>query len=325
MSELVTLTDSVLVTGGTGSLGQALVARLLQDPVIRRLRVYSRDELKQAEMRERFPDPRLQFFLGDVRDRMRLAEACHRVSAVVNCAALKRVDALAYNPEEALKTNVLGTLNVVKAAIETGVGRVIVISSDKAVEPINHYGMTKGLAETLAIRANARGVPCGTRIAVVRYGNVMASRGSVVGIFRRALAEKRPLPVTDPLCTRFWLTLADAVDLVRWTLLRLRGGEVVVPVLPALLLDDLAAAMNADADIDIIGLRAGGEKLHESLLNEDEQRRAVLVGSERIVINPDAPSWAYEPWTGGRPPWPYRSDRVRRLSVEEIRAMVAAL
>lgn len=328
----------ILLPGGTGSFGRAFAAALLADePRLERLIVYSRDEVKQAQMREALgPDPRLRFLLGDVRDRGRLELAMHGCDVAVNAAALKKVDACAYSPTEALDTNIGGTRNVLEAALASGVGRVLVLTSDKCVEVAgNLYGATKALAETLSVAWNAVSYPRGLRVACLRYGNVLGSRGSVVHIFRQAIAAGRPLQVTDPSATRFWIEMGQAVALARRALDAMRGGEVFVPGLASATMGDFAEAVihvagQFNYPVEHVGLRVGGEKRHECLLSRHESARAVE------VKEPDLPwpLWAIEPdfrtWTTGRPAWggppapeSWESDLAPRLPQEALIQMLS--
>jgi UDP-N-acetylglucosamine 4,6-dehydratase len=321
-----------LITGGTGALGQALIRRLLVDPSLTRLVVFSRSESRQAEVQAIFPaHPALRWVLGDVRDRERLVEAMEGCDAVIHAAALKRVDVIAYNPSEARKTNIEGSAHVIRAAVSAGVARVLMISSDKAVEPVNNYGKTKAAMEEEAIESNSFAAPRGTRIACTRWGNVLASTGSVVAIWRQAIAMGRPLPMTDPDMTRFWLRLDQAAAFALEALDLMEGGEILMPVVSAMRLGDLATALaGPDYPVMITGLRPGGEKRHELLLTEEEGTRTVAVGTvddppEAWAVNPSLHSWCVEPpWSGE--PWPagalYRSDLVPRLSIEAMRDLL---
>ena len=317
----------VLVTGGSGTLGRALAARLVHENLPWDLAIFSRDEVKQAEMAEMYGrvGGRFRFMLGDVRDRDRLALAMRGCQAVVHAAALKRMETGVYDPEEMVRTNVQGTINVVRAAVETGVAKVLVVSTDKAVAPTTLYGATKLVAERFAISSNAYAFPQGTRVSVVRYGNVIDSRGSVLHLYRRLAAEGRALPITDPACTRFLLTSEQAVSILLGALERMTGGETFVPAdVPAARVVDLAEAVAPGVPHAITGLRGGSdEKLHEELMTPVEIRRAMQVGAS-YVIHPDAPSWRYEPSSGvpivdvqG-----YRSNGGRMMTIEEIRRMV---
>ena len=296
---------NVCLTGGTGSLGRALAAYYLTDPACERIVILSRDEQKQAQMASglgpRDPADKLRFFLGDVRDRERLAHAFAHCNTVIHCAALKRVDAVAYSPSEARKTNVEGSVNVVAAALGSGVTRVLMISSDKAVEPINFYGVTKQMMEQEAIASNAITVPFGLRVSCTRWGNVLGSRGGVVGIFKEALRRGDPLPITDARCTRFWLTLDGAVRYVQRALEVMEGGEVLVPTgLPAAGIVDVARAVAPEPyPLAYLGLRAGGEKVHEVLATAAECQRAVERGA-LMAIPPEIHPWRVAGW-GGTP------------------------
>lgn len=317
----------LLITGGTGTLGSALARHYLAKGV-ERLVLLSRDEYKQAMLAAEFGDRLpVRFFLGDVRDQARLVEAFRGIDAVVHAAALKRVDAVAYDPGESIKTNVLGTINVIQAAVEAGVPRVLIVSSDKAVHATNFYGATKFLSEAYATAANAHTYPRGTCVASVRYGNVLGSRGSVIHVWRAQAAAGGPLTLTNVEMTRFVIRLRDAVALVEHALDAMQGGEVFVPVLRAMRLADLVRVMAADAgglDVRLTGLRPGGEKRHEQLLSEEEIGRTLLDG-EHLVVTPAVRSWSNAPWPGVSvdPAWVYRSDRVERLNDAELRQLLA--
>jgi UDP-N-acetylglucosamine 4,6-dehydratase len=278
----------VLVTGGTGSFGRAFVATALARYRPRRLVVYSRDEQKQVEMAA---DPRFQghgalrFFIGDVRDRDRLETAMRDIDVVVHAAALKHVPVAEYNPIECVKTNIHGAENVVGAAVRARVARVVALSTDKAVNPINLYGATKLAADKIMIAANNWSGGAGTRFAVARYGNVLGSRGSVVPLYRRLLAEgAASLPITDPRMTRFWITLPRGVDFVLSCLGAMRGGEIFVPKIPSMRIADMAAALAPGHATHVVGIRPG-EKLNEVLITEDEARFTHDLG-DRYVIEP---------------------------------------
>ena len=280
---------SILVTGGTGSFGQRFVRTVLDDTAARRVIVFSRDELKQYEMRQAFDDDRrLRFFLGDVRDRQRLQRALDGVSFVVHAAALKQVPAAEYNPFEAVQTNVLGAQNVIDAAIDAGVQRVIALSTDKASSPINLYGATKLVSDKLFVHGNAYAGGKRTRFAVVRYGNVVGSRGSVVPFFQ-ARAASGELPITDERMTRFWITLPQGVEFVLSCLATMQGGELFVPKIPSVRITDLAYAIAPEATLKIIGIRPG-EKLHEEMISADDARRTLDLG-DRFVIQPEFGWW----------------------------------
>ena len=234
--------SSLLITGGTGSLGKALLTHLLKNTKCERIAIYSRDELKQAHLKEQFGnEPRLRWFLGDIRDKDRLKRALHRVDFVVHAAALKQVDTGEYNPMEFIKTNVLGSQNVIEAAIDAGVKKVIALSTDKASSPINLYGATKLTADKLFVAANNYSISYGTSFSVVRYGNVMGSRGSVIPFFQKLAREGNPLPLTDIRMTRFWISIQQAVEFVMDSFNLMSGGELYVPRIPSMKLIDLAA------------------------------------------------------------------------------------
>jgi UDP-N-acetylglucosamine 4,6-dehydratase (inverting) len=260
----------------------------------RRLVIFSRDELKQYEVRQIFKDdPRLRWFIGDIRDERRLARALHGVDYVVHAAALKQVDTAEYNPFEFVKTNVLGSQNVIEASIDAGVKKVVALSTDKASSPINLYGATKLTADKLFITGNHYAAAYDTRFAVVRYGNVMGSRGSVIPFFKALGDQGKPLPITDLRCTRFFITLPQAVQMVVDTFDLMLGGELLVPRIPSMKVTDLAHAIVPDAGLVDVGLRPG-EKLHEEMISPEEGRRAVVVQDGKyFIIQPDLASWGY--------------------------------
>ncbi len=278
---------TLLVTGGTGSFGKKFIARILSDYDLHKVIVYSRDEFKQYQMKIQFSERRdkLRFFLGDIRDRGRLSRAFDGVDYVVHAAALKQVPALEYNPTEAVKTNVIGADNIVDAAIERGVQKVVALSTDKAVNPVNLYGATKLCAEKIFTAANAYG---GGRVVFssVRYGNVMGSRGSVIPLFMKMAKEGvKEFPITDERMTRFWITLGQGVDLVITALEESAGGETFIPKIPSMKITDLAEAICPGCKYRVIGIRAG-EKLHETLISIEEARN-VKVFDEVYVILPE--------------------------------------
>ncbi len=286
--------SSVLVTGGTGSFGKAFIAELLRNHGPKRVVVFSRDELKQYECRQLFgDDPRLRWFIGDVRDRHRLNRAMHGVDHVVHAAALKQVDTAEYNPWEFVQTNIVGSQNVIEACIDSGVKKVVALSTDKASSPINLYGATKLTADKLFVTGNHYAAAYPTRFSVVRYGNVMGSRGSVIPFFRKLAAEGRSLPITDLRMTRFFITLPQAVRFVTDSFETMQGGELYVPRIPSMKITDLAQAVAPGAEMHEIGLRPG-EKLHEEMISPEEGRRALRIG-ERYVLQPDLASWGYTP------------------------------
>jgi len=278
--------QSILVTGGTGSFGKKFLEIMLQDFSPKKLIIFSRDELKQHEMRAMgFDQPNLRYFLGDVRDRERLVRAMHGVNIVVHAAALKQVPACEYNPMEAVKTNIVGTSNVVEAALDAGVKKVMALSTDKAVNPVNLYGATKLAAEKLTVQSNAYAAGSATRYACVRYGNVVGSRGSVVPVFLKQ-RPKGKVTITDERMTRFWLSLEQGVRFVINCLEQMHGGEVFVPKIPSMKVYDLAKAIAPNARIEVIGIRPG-EKVHEVLISEDEARNTVERENMFIVKPPE--------------------------------------
>ena len=284
---------SVLITGGTGSLGNALVRKLLDETKVRRIAIFSRDELKQSHLRNIYGDnDRLRWFIGDIRDIERLKRAFHGVDYVIHAAALKQVDTGEYNPMEFIKTNVLGSQNVIDAAIETGVKRVVALSTDKASSPINLYGATKLTADKLFIAANNYSISYGTSFSVVRYGNVMGSRGSVIPLFRKLAESGNPLPITDFRMTRFLISIDQAVKFVLESLIIMSGGELYVPKIPSMKIVDLAQAVAPGAAMTEIGLRPG-EKLHEEMISEDDSRRTIQI-SDRFVVTPVVAEWGYQ-------------------------------
>ncbi len=259
----------ILITGGTGSFGKKFIKILLERYQPRRVIVYSRDELKQFEMQQKFNQPCMRYFIGDVRDRERLETAMYHVDYVVHAAAIKQVPAAEYNPMECIKTNVMGAQNVINAAIKCGVQKVIALSTDKAANPVNLYGATKLCSDKLFCAANNLVGDRPTRFAVVRYGNVVGSRGSVVPFFKKLVAEgARELPITDARMTRFWLRLEDGVDFVLKNFQRMQGGEIFIPKIPSMRIMDLAKAIAPDLPTKIIGIRPG-EKLHEIMCPAD--------------------------------------------------------
>lgn len=314
----------VLVTGGTGSFGNRFVARMLKDHKPRKLIVFSRDELKQSEMAQRIPDPRVRFLLGDIRDLSRLQRAFYGVDVIVHAAALKQVPALEYNPFEAVQTNILGAENIINAAIDQGVEKVIALSTDKAVNPVNLYGATKLCFEKLFVAGNNYASGKKTRFSCVRYGNVVGSRGSVVPLF----LEKRHggvLPITHKDMTRFWITLDHGVDTVLYAAKEMHGGEIFLPKIPSMKILDLAKAIAPDCRVEFVGVRPG-EKLHEALLTDEEAGRTVDAGNY-FIVKPQVHWWTASNWNGAKPVPPnfrYSSDANDKwLTTKEITAMVA--
>jgi UDP-N-acetylglucosamine 4,6-dehydratase/5-epimerase len=289
----------VLVTGGTGSFGKKFVEIMLKDYRPKRLVIFSRDELKQHEMcTSGLNDPTLRYFIGDVRDAARLERAFSGVTTVIHAAALKQVPACEYNPFEAIQTNIMGGRNVIDAAINQGVHRVMALSTDKAVNPINLYGATKLCAEKMFVQANAYSGSQDCRFSCARYGNVVGSRGSVIPVFLEQRRRGR-ITLTDPRMTRFWLTLEQGVRFVVSSLEQMHGGEIFVPKIPSMRLLDLAETIAPGCEIETIGIRPG-EKLHEVLVSEDEARNTLEV-EDRYIIQPAHPWWRRENWVNGRP------------------------
>jgi len=299
----------MLITGGTGSFGKAFIEYALRELSPKRIIIFSRDELKQYEARQLFNnDPRLRWFIGDIRDLHRLIRAMHNVDYVVHAAALKQVDTAEYNPFEYVQTNIIGTQNVIEAAIDTGVEKVIALSTDKASSPINLYGATKLAADKLCQSANHYAAGYETRFSVVRYGNVMGSRGSVVPFWKKLASEGKEIPITDSRMTRFWISLPDAVKFVIEAFDLMHGGEVFVPRIPSMKITDLAEAVAPGVKTVEIGIRPG-EKLHEEMIAADDSRRTISL-KDRFVILPTIALWGYEPLVGDEVEdgFSYRSD-----------------
>jgi UDP-N-acetylglucosamine 4,6-dehydratase len=289
--------EVVMVTGGTGSFGQKFVELILKEHPPKKLIIFSRDELKQHQMMANgFDHPSLRYFIGDVRDMDRLRRAMNGVTVVIHAAALKQITACEYNPFEAIMTNIMGAKNVIDAAIDRGVKKVIALSTDKAVNPINLYGATKLAAEKLFIQSNAYSGFGPTRFSCVRYGNVVGSRGSVIPLFLQQ-RQNGCITLTDPRMTRFWITLEQGVRFVIRCLEMMEGGEVFVPKIPSMRILDLAAALAPDCKIKEIGIRPG-EKIHEVLISEDESGQCLELDNF-YVVQPAHPWWSGENWTKG--------------------------
>ena len=316
----------ILITGGTGSFGKKFVEVMLKEYHLKKLIVYSRDELKQLEMRAAgFDHPSLRYFIGDVRDQERLRRAMHGVDIVVHAAALKQVPACEYNPMEAIKTNIMGTSNVIEAALDSGVEKVMSLSTDKAVNPVNLYGATKLAAEKLVVQSNAYAAGTATRYSCVRYGNVVGSRGSVVPVFIQQRSSGK-LTITDERMTRFWLSLEQGVHFVIRCIEQMHGGEVFVPKIPSMKVLDLARAIAPHARVEVIGIRPG-EKLHEVLISEDEARTAVELG-DMFVVLPAEGMWFVYDWKSRGKSLPadfrYTSDtNTHWLDLESIQKFIA--
>ena len=320
----------VLVTGGTGSFGKQFLKTVLDKNAPKKIIVFSRDELKQSDMREEFSETRyscLRYFIGDVRDRDRLYRAMDGVDIVIHAAALKQVPTAEYNPIEVIRTNVLGGANIIDAAIDRNVEKVICLSTDKAANPINLYGATKLCSDKLFVAANGYSGHHGTKFSVVRYGNVMGSRGSVIPFFLQKRAGG-VLPVTDPEMTRFWITLEQAVEFVISCLGRMHGGEIFVPKIPSMKIVDLAMALAPECRLEIVGIRPG-EKLHETMVPEDDARNAFEYDDCYVIraLSGEADGNLVLSRNGGRPCPPgfrYSSDNNPCwLSIAELQTLVA--
>ena len=315
----------ILITGGTGSFGKKCTEIILKNYKPKKLIIFSRDELKQWEMRQVFNEkdyPCMRYFIGDIRNKDRLYRGFYGVDFVIHAAALKQVPALEYNPFEAVETNIIGAQNIIDAAIDRGVKKVIFVSTDKAVNPINLYGATKLCAEKLFVAGNSY-AGGRTKFSVVRYGNVVGSRGSVIPFFLKYKQNGR-LPITDIRMTRFWITLEQGVNFVLSCLEKMRGGEIFVPKIPSMKIVDLAKAICPECKLKIIGIRPG-EKINEVLISKDESRRTLDMG-DFFIIRPNFPFWKIENWRIGKPlpeDYEYRSDiNDRWLSVEELRDII---
>lgn len=323
---------SILITGGTGSFGKQFVRTVLDRYHPKRVVIYSRDELKQFEMQHEFARPCMRYFIGDVRDRERLIQAMYGIDYVVHAAALKQVPTAEYNPTECIRTNIAGAENVIHAAMEAKVKQVIALSTDKAANPINLYGATKLVSDKLFVAANNMAGNRPTRFSVVRYGNVVGSRGSVIPYFRKLIKDgAKELPITDPRMTRFWITLEQGVDFVIKSFSRMRGGEIFVPKIPSSKITDLATAMAPHLPQKTVGIRPG-EKLHEVMCPEDDSHLTIefpdhfVIGPAiRFVVETDYSINGLN--EQGRPVpqgFEYSSGlNMHFLSVEEIRAFVA--
>lgn len=321
----------ILVTGGTGSFGQAFVHTVLaRYPHVRRLVIYSRDELKQFEMAQQFPPskyPQLRFFIGDVRDAPRLSRAMEGVDYVVHAAALKQVPAAEYNPFECIKTNVMGAQNLIEACLDNKVQRVVALSTDKAAAPVNLYGATKLCSDKLFVAANNIVGQRALRFSVVRYGNVMGSRGSVVPFFMERRASGA-LPITDPNMTRFNISLQEGVDMVLWSLEHAWGGEILVPKIPSYRITDVATAVAPDAAQTVVGIRPG-EKIHEEMITASDSPNTVDLGTYYAIL-PSGGNYSLEDYctkTGARqvaPGFAYDSgSNVDFLSIPQLRDMIS--
>ena len=321
---------SILITGGTGSFGKKCVGTILAEHAAKKVVVFSRDELKQFEMQQIFPTekyPAMRYFIGDVRDRDRLYRALQGIDYVIHAAALKQVPAAEYNPFEAVKTNILGAANIIDACIDTGVRKVIALSTDKAANPVNLYGATKLCSDKLFVAGNSYGGWGGTRFSVVRYGNVVGSRGSVVPFFKKIKESgATKLPITDERMTRFWITLEQGVRFVLTRLEEMQGGELYVPKIPSMVIGDLAEAVAPGIEHQVVGIRPG-EKLHEVMITDDDARHT-LEFDDHYVIEPEFQWWSNENHVmrGGKPVaegFRYASNtNTQWLSVDDLRVMI---
>jgi UDP-N-acetylglucosamine 4,6-dehydratase len=321
---------SILITGGTGSFGKAFVRRVLrQYPDMKRLVVFSRDELKQFEMSQEFDEkeyPAIRYFLGDVRDEGRLRRALEGIDIVVHAAALKQVPAAEYNPFEFIKTNVLGAQNLIEACFDSKVRRVVALSTDKAAAPINLYGATKLCSDKLFVAANNMVGGRDLRFSVVRYGNVMGSRGSVIPFFLDQ-AKTGKLPITDPAMTRFNISLDEGVDMVLWALENARGGEIFVPKIPSYRISDVATAIGPDCEHPVVGIRPG-EKVHEEMITASDSFNTVDIGRYYAILASSHEQLRSHYLQGGARPvaegFSYNSgENSDFLSVEQLRALIA--
>jgi len=314
---------NILVTGGTGSFGKKFTEMVLQNYKPEKLIIFSRDELKQFEMSQEFNDKCMRYFIGDIRDKERLHRAFHGVDYVIHAAALKQVPACEYNPFEAVRTNVIGAQNIIDVAIDQGVSKVIALSTDKAANPINLYGATKLCSDKLFIAGNAYSGKAKTRFSVVRYGNVVGSRGSVIPFFVKK-KQSGKIPITDKRMTRFWITLEQGVKFVIKSLELMHGGEIFVPKIPSMNIMDLAKAIAPNCEFEFVGIRPG-EKLHEVMIPKDDARRT-LEFDDFYVVQPDFHWWDSNNWKSGKSlseGFKYASNTNDRwLTVEELKGLV---
>jgi UDP-N-acetylglucosamine 4,6-dehydratase len=312
----------VLLTGGTGSFGQNFVKYILKNQRPKSVRIFSRDELKQHDMRQQFEDDTLRFFIGDVRDKERLHRAMHGVDFVIHAAALKQVPSCEYNPFEAVKTNIIGSENVINAAIDCRVGKVLALSTDKAVSPVNLYGATKLCAEKMFVQSNSY-TGGSTKNSCVRYGNVIGSRGSVVPLFKKQ-KEEGVLTLTDKRMTRFWITYEQAIGLVIKSLENMVGGEIFVPKIPSMRILELAKAIGPECELRETGIRPG-EKIHEVLITQGEARNTYEF-DEYYLVEPQYRWWDKANMKGGKKvdkEFVYSSDNNEKwLSIEELNGMI---
>ena len=303
---------NICITGGTGSLGNALTRHILANYKPNKLVILSRDEFKQSEMRKKFPHDCLRFFLGDIRDRDRLVRAFSGLDYILHAAAYKQVPLLEYNPTEAVKTNVIGAMNVIEAAIDCGVKKTVFISSDKAVNAVNIYGATKFTAERLFIAANSYSGHKSI-FSCVRYGNIIGSRGSVIPLFQKLAKEDRPITITDERMTRFWLTYDEAVELILFAFRESVGGEIFVPKCPSMRIVDVAKAVCPDCKIEFTGIRPGGEKIHETLISTNDARNLKWYEDYFVIIPEAHKKEALDKYTESISITDYTSDKCEEL------------
>jgi UDP-N-acetylglucosamine 4,6-dehydratase len=321
---------SILVTGGTGSFGKKFIQTIIENYQPSRLIVFSRDELKQYEMQQTFNQPCMRYFIGDVRDEDRLSMALQGVDYVVHAAALKHVPVCEYNPFEAVKTNILGGQNIVKAALKNKVKKVVTLSTDKAVSPANLYGATKLAMEKVMLAANAYAGSQETSFSMVRYGNVVGSRGSVIPFFTKLAAQgEKSFPITDDRMTRFWITLEQGVDTVLKAFERGVGGEIFIPKIPSMKMTDLVKAYGDDKKYHVIGIRPG-EKLHESLISEDDARLVKDLGDLYVILplyqHSSNNEGVYDAYPGVAENFFYRSDINKDwLTVKQLKEIISGL
>jgi UDP-N-acetylglucosamine 4,6-dehydratase len=321
--------STILLTGGTGTFGQAFTQIVLNKHKVKKLIIFSRDEFKQYEMAKKFPEDKypIRYFIGDIRDGERLSRAFSEVDYVIHAAAMKHVPACEYNPFEAVKTNILGAQNIVEAALDNNVKKVIILSTDKAVSPVNLYGATKLSMEKIFIASGALAGKKNTIFSLVRYGNVLGSRGSVLPLFLNIKrGGGKEYPVTDDRMTRFWITIEEGVDLVLHALQNGRGGEIFIPKIPSMKMTDLVSSIDRNAKIKIVGIRPG-EKLHETLVSEDEARHSIDIGKYYVILSEfvfkDGLNDNYKDYTKLPAGFTYRSDNNDEwLNVEQLESII---
>jgi|694.fasta_scaffold45534_6 UDP-N-acetylglucosamine 4,6-dehydratase len=276
---------NILVTGGTGSFGKAIVTKMLLDNKVKKITIYSRDELKQYEMQNQLQDSRIEFILGDIRDLRRLQQVVENKQIIIHAAAMKQIVAAERNPTEAIRTNISGAENVIKASLAAGIEKVIALSTDKAANPINLYGATKLCSDKLFLNANFQSLKSQTKFSVVRYGNVVGSRGSVIPLFLQQMKNSH-FTITHSDMTRFWITLSEGVNFVKYCLEHMQGGELFVPKIPSFKIIDVAKVIDPDKKIEIIGVRSG-EKMHETMITEDDSYNTFEYDNYYVIAQPE--------------------------------------